>query len=125
MSVVLDCSAKYEGRSLNEELLQGPDLVNLMVGALIRFRKELVAYSTDLEACFHQISIPPEHKRFFSFLWWLEGHTPKAIQDVCACDERRWLEREFYVDNLLTLSATDGEAVSSFPNNCCMQGRGI
>ena len=65
MRVVFDCAAKFEGRSINDELLQGPDLVNLLVGVLIRYRKEVVAYSADLEAMFHQIQIPPEQRRFF------------------------------------------------------------
>ena len=73
LRVVFDSSAKYRERSLNDELLQGPDLVNLLVGVLVRFRKESVAYSAYLEACFHQIGIPPSQRRryterFFRFL---------------------------------------------------------
>ena len=32
--VVFDCSAKYEGASLNNNLLPGPDLTNTLVGVL-------------------------------------------------------------------------------------------
>ena len=32
--VVFDCSAKYRGTSLNDQLLQGPDLTNTLVGVL-------------------------------------------------------------------------------------------
>ena len=42
--VVFNCSMKYEGRSLNSELLQGPDLMNQLIGVLIRFRKEPVPF---------------------------------------------------------------------------------
>ena len=38
--VVFDCSAKYFGRSLNEFLLPGPDMMNGLSGILCRFRKE-------------------------------------------------------------------------------------
>ena len=32
--VVFDCSAKYRSASLNDQLLQGPDLTNSLVGVL-------------------------------------------------------------------------------------------
>ena len=35
LRVVFDCSAKYAGTSLNEQLLQGPDLMNSLVGVLL------------------------------------------------------------------------------------------
>ena len=36
--VVFDCSAQYQGESLNGHLLQGPDLTNNLTGVLCRFR---------------------------------------------------------------------------------------
>ena len=41
--VVFDCSARYEGISL-DELLQGPDLTNSLTGVLARFRESLSPY---------------------------------------------------------------------------------
>lgn len=38
--VVFDSSAQYEGVSLNDVLLTGPDLNNSLLGVLICFRKE-------------------------------------------------------------------------------------
>ena len=35
--VVFDCSAEFEGGSINQELLSGPDLTNQVVGVLTRF----------------------------------------------------------------------------------------
>ena len=36
--VVFDCSATFEGHSLNGKLLQGPDLTSYLLGVLTRFR---------------------------------------------------------------------------------------
>ena len=49
--VVFDCSVKYLGTSLNEQLLQGPDLTNSLIGVLTRFRQEPVAFMADIEVC--------------------------------------------------------------------------
>ena len=38
--VVFDCSACYQGKSLNGLQLQGPDLTSKFTGVLTRFRKE-------------------------------------------------------------------------------------
>ena len=47
--VVFDCSAEYQGTSLNQQLFQGPDLTNGLLGVLLRFRQEKVAYMTDVD----------------------------------------------------------------------------
>ena len=38
--VVFDCSAEFQGKSINRELLSGPDLTNQISGIMIRFKKE-------------------------------------------------------------------------------------
>ena len=48
--VVFDSSASYEGVSLNEVLLTGPDLNNSLLGVLMRFRKEQVAITASVRA---------------------------------------------------------------------------
>lgn len=73
--VVMDCSAKYQGRWLNAELLQGPDNTNLLVGVLLRFRQHEVAVMGDLEQMFYQIQVPEKHRSLLRFLWWPEGNT--------------------------------------------------
>ena len=52
--VVFDCSTKYQGRSLNSELMSGLDLTNQISGVLIRFRKEPIAITADIESIFYQ-----------------------------------------------------------------------
>ena len=51
--VVFDCSSKFNGVSLNDILLQGPDLLNGLVGVLCRFRKENIVVSCDVEKMFY------------------------------------------------------------------------
>lgn len=47
--VVFDSSAKYQGYSLNDGLLKGPPLYNSLLGILLRFQKEAVAVTADVE----------------------------------------------------------------------------
>ena len=42
--MVFDSSAQYDGVSLNNVLLTGPDLNNTLLGVLIRFRREAIAF---------------------------------------------------------------------------------
>ena len=72
--VVFDCSARYKGICLNDTLLQGPDLTNLLVGVLLRFRKGQFAFMADIEAMFYQVRVKDQHQTFLKFLWWPEGN---------------------------------------------------
>ena len=55
LRVVFDCSATYKGVSLNQRLLQSPNLTNSLVGVLLRFRNEPIATMGDVEAMYHQV----------------------------------------------------------------------
>ena len=71
--VVFDCSAKFAGTSLNDQLLQGPDLTNSLVGVLTRFRQDPVAFMGDIEAMFSQVLVPAVQRDFLRFLSWPNG----------------------------------------------------
>ena len=71
--VVFDCSARYAGTSLNQHLLQGPDLTNSLVGVLCRFRQEAIAFSCDVESMFHQFFVNEEDRDLLRFFWWENG----------------------------------------------------
>ena len=71
--VVFDCAAKYRGISLNDQLVRGPDLMNSLIGVLIRFRKEHIVMAADVEQMFHQVKVNPEHTDALRFLWWPDG----------------------------------------------------
>ena len=72
-SVVFDCSAEFQGRSINKELLSGPDLTNQIIGVLTRFREEKIAFMADVEAMYHHVQVPEDQQSFLKFLWW-ENH---------------------------------------------------
>ena len=71
--VVFDCSAKYLGKSLNDHLLQGPDLTNKLVGVLTQFRQEKIAFMADIEQMFYQVKVKEDDQDFLHFLWWPNG----------------------------------------------------
>ena len=139
--VVFDCSAKYRNTSLNDQLLQGPDLTNSIVEVLSRFRQERVAFMSDVEAMFHQVSVRPSDCDALRFLWWPDGNlnsVPEEYQMLvhlfggasspsCANFALRrtaednkedfdpkaieTVERNFYVDDCLRSVASEEEAV--------------
>ena len=71
--VVFDCAVKYHGVSLNDNVLQGPDLANNLNGVLCRFRQHHVALMADIEAMFHQVCVNLEDVNALQFLWWQNG----------------------------------------------------
>ena len=79
--VVFDCSAHSQGTSLNDELFQGPDLTNNLVGVLIRFRQEPVAVMGDVQSMFHQVRVPEVDRDLLRFLWWPRGDFSKKLEE--------------------------------------------
>ena len=85
LRIVFDASAKFEGKSLNTELLQGPDMTNLLVGVLLRFRKENLAIMAGIEAMFYQVLIPESQRSFFRFFWWEDGNLDAELTEYEIC----------------------------------------
>ena len=79
--VVFDCSAKHHDTSLNDQLLQGPDLMNTLVGVLTRFREEPIALIADIEAMFYQVQVPSADCDTLRFLWWPEGNLSEEPEE--------------------------------------------
>lgn len=65
----MDAAAKHDGVSLNDKLHTGPDLLNSLVGVLLRFREQRVGLAADIEAMFHQVQIIEEDQPAMRFLW--------------------------------------------------------
>ena len=142
---MFDCAARYKGYSLNDSLLQGPDLANNLVGVLIRFRQEQIALVADIEAMFHQIRVPPKDRDSLRFLWWQDGDLCKNVEEYCmnvhlfgatsspSCtafclrqcakdatnhspETIRTIERNFYIDDLLKSVHTVQQGVNLVRN---------
>ena len=79
LRVVFDCSAKYNGISLNDCLLQGPDHLNSLIGVLLRFREDQIALSSDVEAMFHQVRVAKCDQNALRFLWFADGDVAKSV----------------------------------------------
>ena len=81
--VVHDCAAKYAGKSLNDHLYTGPDILNSLLGVLFRFRQEKVAIVADVEAMYHRVLVYPEDQKFLRFLWWDKGDITQPHSTYC------------------------------------------
>ncbi|XP_063448356.1 uncharacterized protein LOC134727857 [Mytilus trossulus] len=134
---VFDSSAKFNDISLNDVLLSGPDLVNSLLGILLRFRQRPVVITADIEQMFYRFSVPPEQRNYLRFYWHKDndpknemieyrmtrhvfGNKPSpavATFGLRNCvktaeqDVRDFVERNFYVDDALCSFDTSVEAV--------------
>ena len=71
--VVFDCSAKFENMCLNDVLIPGPNLLNNMLGILLRFRTSHIAFTCDVKRMYYNFFVPPEYRDYLRFLWWPGG----------------------------------------------------
>ena len=81
LRVVFDSAAQLRGTSLNTHLLKGPDCVNSLLGILLRFRKEAVGITLDIEMMFHSFHVPEADRSFLKFLWYEDNDKEKPIQE--------------------------------------------
>ena len=152
--VVFDCSALCLGQSLNQQLLQGPDLTNNLTGVLCRFRKERVAFMCDIQGMFHQVKVDLKHRDYLRFLWWEDGNvesdpvefrmtvhlfgatsspgcanfalktTADHFEDVCGKEAAEFVRKDFYVDDGLKSVATNEQAINLIKNTKSLCQRG-
>ena len=83
--VLLNCSAEFQAKSINKELLSGPDLTNQFFGILTRFCKGKIAFMADVEAMYHQVQIPEDQQSFLKFLWCINQDIDSEPQDYVMC----------------------------------------
>ena len=143
LRVVFDCGVTYQGACLNKELLQGPNLTSSLLGVLLRFREEPVAFMGDIQAMFHQVKVAEEDRDLLRFLWWPNGDITQELRQYrmtvhlfgavsspsCASYALRKnaedhqaefpatvcqsVKENFYVDDYLKSSATEADAIQT------------
>ena len=67
--IVFNSSANFRGHVLNEYYAKGPDMLNNLLGVLLRFRERPVAMIGDIGKMFHSIDIPLVDQMTHRFLW--------------------------------------------------------
>jgi hypothetical protein len=77
--VVFDSAAKYQGLSLNDVLLTGPDLTNNLAAVLTNFRRERFAAMADVEQMFFNFEVHAEHRNFLRFLRFQDNDLTKPL----------------------------------------------
>ena len=83
--IVFDSSATYQGLSLNKVLMTGPDLINNLIGVLLRFRKEVVAVIADIEQMFYGFYVAERHRNFLRFLWHRDNDPNQDLIEYRMC----------------------------------------
>ena len=69
LRIVFDPACTYQGVSLNSLQYKGPCLVGNLLGVLLRFREENVAFAGDISKMFLQILLPESDCHVHRFLW--------------------------------------------------------
>lgn len=54
---------------MNDVLLSGPDLNNTLLGVLMRFRKENIVVTADIQQMFYAFVFREDYRDYLQFLW--------------------------------------------------------
>ena len=65
--VVFHFRPEFQGRSINRELLSGPDLTHQVIGIIAIFREEKIAFMANIKAIYHQLLVPDDQQTFLKF----------------------------------------------------------
>lgn len=128
---------------LDKVLLSGPDLNNTLLGVLMRFRKEPVAFTADVQQMFYCFVVKEEHRDYLRFLWYENNdlskrvsyyrmkvhvfgnspspeaaiycmrHAAKEGEKEHGYNAKQFVVRHFYVDDGLASTLTQTEAVDT------------
>ena len=70
LRIVFDGSARDgAGKSLNDYLSPGNNLLRKLPGVVLNFRQGEIGCQTDIRAAFHQVSVKAEDRKYLQFFW--------------------------------------------------------
>ena len=67
--IVFNASANFKGHVLNDYWAKGPDLLNNLLGILLRFRENLVVLMGDIRKMYHAVKLSELDQHTHRFLW--------------------------------------------------------
>jgi len=82
--LVFDSAATYNGVSLNNELLQGPDINTRLTTVLLRFREKSIAFTADIESMFYAFHLETTDRDLTRFFWWKDNDHAKNLVEYRA-----------------------------------------
>ncbi|XP_050294309.1 uncharacterized protein LOC126734653 [Anthonomus grandis grandis] len=137
LRVVFDASCKSDsGFSLHDLLMVGPNVQNSLFSILLRYRIHPVVLSGDIEKMYRQVYVAPEYRKLQRILWRANINEPiltydlstvtygtasaaflatRSLQEVGKIHAKdcpkisNIIQRDFYVDDLLTGAQTVDE----------------
>ena len=67
--IVFNSSAKFMNETLNDYWVKGPDLINNLLGILIRFRENRIGVAGDVSKMYHTVKLSTLDQHTHRFLW--------------------------------------------------------
>lgn len=76
------CKPAKNEASANDLMFKGPDLMNDLVGVILRMRLPNVVVCCDIEKAFHTIGLQPDQRDITRFLWVKDINKPPSIENL-------------------------------------------
>ena len=70
---------------MNDVLMTGPDLTNSLIGVLLKFRREKVAVTADIEQMFFNFYVHEEDRNYLRFLWFRDNDINNELVEFRMC----------------------------------------
>jgi hypothetical protein len=150
LRIVFDCASRFQGESLNDKCLQGPDLNNKLLYVLLKFRQHKYAIMSDVEAMYYQVRVSEDHRDSLRFLWYdsagnivhyrMTSHVfggvwcacvatyalRRTIEDNAECNELvvDTVRNAFYVDDCLKSVESEVDAITVIEGTKALLAKG-